>query len=92
MKIKRWPILLIVLVLITLAAVPALAETNSYDLTWWTVDSGGAINLTSGSYTLSGTAGQPDTGEFSKGDYDLLSGFWAGIQAYLRNFLPLIIK
>jgi hypothetical protein len=79
--------------LLALAAVPVLAETNAtYDLSWWTVDGGGATGLTSGSYTLSGTAGQPDAGLLSNGDYDLMGGFWAGILEKLESFLPLIKK
>jgi hypothetical protein len=93
MKIKRWLILLCLLALLTLVAVPVIAETNAtYDLSWWTVDSGGTTGLTSGSYILSGTAGQPDAGSLSSGDYDLAGGFWAIILAKLQNFLPLIKK
>jgi len=93
MKIKRWFILFCLLALLALAAVPVLAETSAtYDLSWWTVDSGGATGLTSGSYTLSGTTGQPDAGVMSNGDYDLTGGFWAGILVKLESFLPLIKK
>ena len=31
-----------------------------YDLSWWTVDGGGITFNTGSSYTLGGTAGQPD--------------------------------
>ena len=56
----------------------ALAQTNGYDLTWWTVDGGGG-SATGGSYTLSGTIGQPDAGNLSNGDYTLTGGFWGGV-------------
>jgi len=93
MKIKRWVILFCLLLLLALSVAPVLAETTTiYDLSWWTVDNGGTIGLTSGSYTLSGTAGQPDTGTLSAGDYDLTGGFWAVLAAHLQNFLPLIKK
>jgi hypothetical protein len=92
MKIKRWLILLCLLVMLSLAAAPVLAETTTYDLSWWTVDSGGTMGLTSGSYTLSGTAGQPDAGVLSNSDYVLAGGFWAGILVKLESFLPLIKK
>lgn len=93
MKTKRWLILFFLIVLLALAAVPVLAETNAtYDLSWWTVDSGGANGLTAGNYTLSGTAGQPDAGSFSSGDYDLAGGFWAALLQKLDVFLPLIKK
>ncbi len=93
MKTKRWLLLVGLLALLALAVVPVLAETSgTYDLSWWTVDGGGVNNATSGDYTLSGTAGQPDVGANSSGDYDLAGGFWAGIMSTLRNFLPLIEK
>ena len=93
MKKKRWLILLCLLALFAMAAVPVLAETTAaYDLSWWTVDSGGATGLTSGAYTLSGTAGQPDAGTLSSGDYDLAGGFWAALLEKLEVFLPMIRK
>jgi hypothetical protein len=93
MKIKRWLILLILIVFLALAVAPVLAETAAtYDLSWWTVDSGGVTGLTYGDYTLSGTVGQPDASSLSNGDYDLTGGFWAGILVKLESFLPLIKK
>lgn len=52
---------------------PCLVE--SYDLSWWTVNGGGGQS-TGGSYTLTGTAGQPDAGVISGGAYTLRGGFW----------------
>ena len=92
MKTKRWLILLCLLALLALAAVPVLAETTSYNLTWWTVDGGGATGLTTGDYTLSGTAGQPDARSLSNGDYDLAGGFWGALMVKMKSFLPLIKK
>ncbi len=49
-----------------------------YELDWWTVDGGGAMNGTGGAYTLSGTVGQPDAGgPYTGAPYTLHSGFWA---------------
>jgi uncharacterized repeat protein (TIGR01451 family) len=53
------------------------ARAQSYELTWWTVDGGGAA-ATGGSFALAGTAGQPDAGgPFTGASYRLHSGFWA---------------
>jgi hypothetical protein len=49
-----------------------------YDLTWWTVDGGGATFSTGGAYSLGGTASQPDAGLLAGGDYTLGGGFWGG--------------
>lgn len=53
-----------------------LAE--SFSIAWWTADGGGGRS-TGGPYSLSGTAGQPDAGRASGGDYALVSGFWAAV-------------
>ena len=91
---KKSILLYLYLILLVLGLTsPVMAETSdTYDLSWWTVDGGGANALTSGSYTLSGTIGQPDAGSLSAGDYSLAGGFWAGILARLQNFLPMIKK
>jgi hypothetical protein len=88
---KKYILLILYLVILILGLTsPVLAETNAYDLSWWTVDSGGATGLTAGSYTLSGTAGQPDADSLSAGDYDLAGGFWGALIVKLQNYLPLI--
>ena len=55
----------------------ALAQTGGpYDLTWSTVDGGGATFSTGGTYSLGATAGQPDAGSAAGGSYSLTGGFW----------------
>ena len=54
-----------------------MGSNATYSLTWWTVDGGGASYRAAGSYTLGGTAGQPDAAApRSGGVYTLRSGFW----------------
>ncbi len=91
MKNKLLLLLYLVILVLSLTS-PVLAETDAYTLSWWTVDGGGSVGLTSGDYTLSGTIGQPDAGVSSSDNYDLAGGFWAGIMSTLRSFLPLIRK
>src|SRR5438477_1677189 len=45
---------------------------------WLTVDGGGGTS-SGGSFTLTGTIGQPDAGRLSGGNYTLEGGFWPGI-------------
>jgi LPXTG-site transpeptidase (sortase) family protein len=66
----------VLLVLFFLPAAIVLAQSGGYDLSWWTVDGGGATFSTGGSYRLGGTIGQPDAGELSGGSYTLYGGFW----------------
>ncbi|MFQ5593551.1 MAG: hypothetical protein ACE5HA_05330 [Anaerolineae bacterium] len=53
--------------------------STGYDLTWWTVDGGGAT-VNGGGYTLMGTNGQPESGPvLTGGGYSLVGGFWSGV-------------
>ncbi|MCC6951151.1 MAG: hypothetical protein IT433_06860 [Phycisphaerales bacterium] len=62
------------LITLTAAASPALAQPT---IDWYTIDGGGGTS-TGGTYTLSGTIGQPDAGVMSGGTYTLSGGFWVG--------------
>jgi len=76
---KAMKIALVVLLLCGLLVVGAAwAGAASYDLFWWTVDSGGATFSSGGDYELGGTIGQPDAGTLSGGDFILGGGFWGG--------------
>ena len=91
---KKIGLLLIVLALLTVATVTAYAQIgNGYNLTWWTIDSGGSQNIGSGSYALSATIGQPDAGKASGGNYELVGGFWSGAPPLgYKNYLPTIVR
>jgi uncharacterized repeat protein (TIGR01451 family) len=68
-----------ILAVLTGAAAGPATHAQPYTLNWWTVDGGGALNATGGTYTLSGTAGQPDASAvLSGGSYTLAGGFWPG--------------
>jgi hypothetical protein len=72
-----------VLTMLIIAA-SAVAQTGGgFDLTWSTIDGGGAMNITGGAFALSGTIGQPDaqsppgmSGPGAPG-FQLTGGFWA---------------
>ncbi len=80
---------------ILLVVSTALAQSGGgYDLTWNTIDGGGATFSTGGGYTLGGTIGQPDAGQMSGGGYTLAGGFWGdfwgGVAAVFKAYLPLV--
>ena len=81
---------LVALVFLLLAGVVLAAD--GYDLSWWTVDGGGATFSTGGGYTLGGSVGQPDAGALSGGGYSLLGGFWLGAGAQYRLYLPVLLR
>jgi len=64
-----WVLLLIISV--------ASSANSQYELSWYTIDGGGGRS-TGGSYTLTGTIGQPDAAYSAGGNYELLGGFWPG--------------
>ena len=90
--------LLIAVVAFAVIATVHAQSGGGYDLTWNTVDGGGAMNATGGVYTLGGTIGQPDAGAaLTGGGYTLVGGFWggagpAGAPARYSIYLPLVIK
>jgi len=47
-----------------------------FDLSWNTIDGGGVMRSSGGSFVLSGTIGQPDAGVMSGGPFELTGGFW----------------
>ncbi len=66
---------------------------SGYDLSWYTIDGGGATFSTGGSYSLGGTIGQADAGVLSGGTYQLNGGFWGGASiANYTIYLPLVVK
>jgi hypothetical protein len=45
-----------------------------------------------GSYTVSGTAGQPDAGVLTGGGYTLTGGYWSGsLAGEYSTYLPMVI-
>lgn len=59
-----------------LGALSAPAQT--YDLSWHTIDCGGATFMAGGAFELGGTIGQPDAGTLVGGVFELAGGFWVG--------------
>ncbi|MEO6060600.1 MAG: hypothetical protein ABIQ99_01525 [Thermoflexales bacterium] len=71
----------------------ASAQTGGgYDLTWNSIDGGGATFSTGGGYSLGGTIGQADAGATSGGSYSLSGGFWAGVPASYNAFVPIALR
>jgi hypothetical protein len=86
-------ILLTLVALLLLAGVAVHAQVGGgYELTWSTVDGGGATFSTGNGYSLGGTIGQPDAGTMTGGEYTLAGGFWSGAAAHYRIYLPLVLR
>jgi hypothetical protein len=60
-----------------LAAAPL--AIGQFDMSWYTIDGGGAMSSTGDTFSLSATIGQPDAQlppVMSGGSYELTGGFW----------------
>ncbi len=69
----------VALALCGLLLATALAQADGpYDLSWYTIDGGGATFSADSSFSLGGTIGQPDAGSLSGGTFILGGGFWGG--------------
>ncbi len=91
------PIVLVLLIGISTANAqrnndPSSPQSGSYDLSWYTIDGGGATFSTGGGYSLGGTIGQPDAGSMSGGLYTINGGFWGGASINYNIYLPLTLK
>jgi hypothetical protein len=93
--------LLLTTVLLSVSLVGrALAQTgDGYDLSWWTISSGGGTVSDGGiRYTLTGTSGQSDVGEvLTGGDFILAGGFLPGFNAGYGSggkkvYLPIVLR
>lgn len=79
MSMRRFIILWVPLIALFALFGTTLAQSGgSYTLTWFTTDGGG--NSSGASYTLGGTAGQPEAGQMSGGPYSISGGYWGASQ------------
>ncbi len=69
--------------------VAAQAFGGNYNIGWSAVAGGGNV-MTSASYTLKSTVGQPVVGGFSGPTYTVKNGFWQDFLNQLKIYLPLI--
>lgn len=71
---------------------PAAAAPTADSISWQVLASGGQT-MSSAHYTMLSTAGQPVAGTATSANYGLLSGYWYGLQDFLRQiFLPIILR
>jgi hypothetical protein len=81
------------LLLAVLGLIPGLqtAMAQNYAIDWHKVSGGGSTS-TGGTYSVSGTIGQPDaSGAMTGGSYSLTGGFWSLISVVQTAGLPDLI-
>jgi hypothetical protein len=67
-----------------------VVHAQSFGMDWFTIDGGGGTS-TGGSYSLSGTIGQPDAGTSSDANFSLRGGFWPGIIVPAAGEVPTLV-
>lgn len=66
-------------------ALVASSASAQYDLSWNTIDGGGAMFSTGGGFEMGGTIGQPDANApLTGGGFELTGGFWPGAAVDVR--------
>jgi len=75
--------------LVLICSLPTQVVAQSYAIDWFTIDAGGGTS-TGGTYTLTGTIGQPDAGAMTGGSYSLIGGFWGVAVAIQEVGAPLL--
>jgi hypothetical protein len=91
---KKPVILLALLGLLLATGLVHAASGDPYDLSWYSIDSGGVTFAIGGDYTLGGTAGQADADVLRGGRYILGGGFWMGGAASggtYQVYLPIVV-
>ena len=69
-------LLVMAMLLFTTWAIQA-GSGSTYEIDWYSMDSGGTMATTGGSFELQGTIGQVDTAVIAQDTYEIQAGFWA---------------
>jgi len=78
-----------VLLLAGLLAAASISHAQPYDISWYTIDGGGGAS-SGGTFSLTGTIGQPDAGHMAGGNFILDGGFWGIFAAVQTPGSPLL--
>lgn len=70
-------LLIAILLLLTTFSIQA-GSGNQYAIDWYSMDSGGTMAATGGTFELSGTIGQVDTAVIGQDTFEIQAGFWSG--------------
>ncbi len=81
----------LVLVLLLLVGMARAAPLAAPEVSRYVVGGGGGYAEQS-PYALNGTIGQSVVGQASQTPYDLCAGFWCGVGAQYRVYLPLVLR
>jgi len=78
-----------VLLLAGLLATAAISHAQPFAISWYTIDGGGGSSA-GGTFSVTGTIGQPDAGHMAGGNYTIDGGFWGIFAAVQTPGAPLL--
>lgn len=82
---------MLVLMLLSLLAMPATAQTGgNFALSWYTVEAG--TTSSGGEFNLISVVGQPDVALTTSGNFVLQGGFLGGSGGAFEVYLPVVLK
>ena len=87
-----WTLAAALLCVLLIAGAVYAQAGGGFDLTWSTIDGGGATTVSGGGYELGGTIGQYDAGPLTGGTFTLTGGFWGGTGTQYRVVLPSVMR
>jgi hypothetical protein len=67
-----------IMLMVSTITIKASSEGGHFNIDWYSMDGGGTMGVTGGTYELSGTIAQVDTAVSATGPYEIQAGFWAG--------------
>ncbi len=89
---RRQFVLSVMLLVIFVAALVGVALAGGgYSISWSVIGAGGGSSG-GDSYTLDYTLGQPIAASSSWGGYEVCAGFWCGLTAAYRTYVPVMYK
>lgn len=91
MKNKAKIVALTVVLLLVLVSTSGAGSSTQYAVEWDAVSAGGTP-MTSSTYGLAGTIGQPAQGVSSSSNYVLCAGYWCGVDVDHTIYLPLVLR
>jgi len=91
-RFPRFPSLLLTALLFWLSSNAQAQSGGGYDLSWSTIDGGGATFSSGGSYSLGGIGQADAEAMLSGGSYTLSGGFWGSGLIPYGLYLPLVLR
>jgi hypothetical protein len=91
MKNKAKIVALTIVLLLVLASTSGAGGSTQYAIEWDVVSASGTP-MTSSSYGLAGTIGQPAEEVSSSSNYVLCAGYWCGIDVDYAIYLPIVLR